>query len=200
MPAEARRATLPDVIDIGGGRGPGRLLRAVDAVVHRIDRASGLRARRERRTSQDADHDRFAYELGRWIGPVAERCGYGEVQLGATHAVFCGDPAEVLAKNPWLADLDAGADLADGDACVDLQVDWRDGWVELRADPFVRRSLFAPAADRDTLGSALEAVADQLVGSLDARTVLDGAGLSDDPRPSDGSTGWLRLREVDPSD
>lgn len=166
--------------------GPDRWLRPVDRLVHRLDRLSGLRARRQRRSAQEAARTRFTYELGRWVGPVAERCGYGGPQISGTSVTFCGDPAQVLARHPWVEQ-----DLAT-DSCVDLQVGWRDGWIELRADPFVRHALLAPAPDRRALGAALRDVAQRLATALDDKTVLSGTGPWDDPRPSDGSRGYLR--------
>jgi hypothetical protein len=167
--------------------GPDRLLRPLDQLVQRLDRLSGLRTRRERRAERGANRTTFAYELGRWVGPVAERCGYGEPGVGGTVATFCGDPADVRARHPWVdEDLHSGPGY-----CVDLLVEWRDGWVELRAEPFVRHSLFAPAEARRSLDAALRDVAQRLAAALDDQSVIVGTGPWDDPRPSDGSQGYL---------
>lgn len=173
--------------------GPDRLLRPLDELVHRLDRWSGLRARRQRRAEEAADRIRFAYELGRHVGPVAERCGYTGPQIGGTSVTFCGDPAEVLSRHPWLNEEPVNAQVStDPGWCVDLHVEWRDGWVELRADPFVHHSLVAPAADRRTLGPALHDVAEQLANALENRAIIVGTSHRDDPRPSDGSWGYLQ--------
>lgn len=174
--------------------GPDRLLRPVDALVHRLDRASGLRARRQRRGEQRADAVRFVHDVGRWITPVAERCGYGPAQVGASSATWCGDPAEVLGRHPWAVDDELRAELLDRPHyCVDLQVGWADGWVELRANPFVRRDLVAPASDRVSLGPALEDLASRLAGALDRQEVLDGLGAADDPRGPQRRGGYAPL-------
>lgn len=173
--------------------GPDRLLRPLDRLVFRLDRLSGLRARRQRRAAEQDDHTRFVYELGRWVGPVAERCGYGGPQIGAAHVTYCGDPAEVLARHPWLDEEPVNAEVStDLGSCVDLQIEWRDGWIELRADPFVHHGLLAPAEDRRTLEPALRDVAERLATALDEKTVIIGTCHRDDPRPSDGSWGYLR--------
>lgn len=172
--------------------GPDRLLRPLDGLVHRLDRLSGLRARRQRRAADRADRTRFAYELGRWVGPVAERCGYGRPQIGAARVTYCGDPAEVFARHPWLDEKAVNAEVSTEPGCVDLQIEWRDGWIELRADPFVRHALLAPAEDRLALGPALRDVAERLATALDDRTIVLGTSHRHDPRPSDGSWGYLR--------
>ena len=173
--------------------GPDRLLRPLDRLVHRLDRLSGLRARRQRRDEEAADHQRFVYEIGRRAGPVAERCGYGRPQFGATSVIFCGDPQEILTRSPWLNEESVDADAStDPGWCVDLMIEWRDGWVELRADPFVQHSLFAPAEGRGDLSLALEDVVARLETALDEKSVVIGTGHSEDPRPSDGSRGYLR--------
>lgn len=167
---------------------PDRWLRRLDRLVHRLDRLSGLRARRQRRHAEDAGRTRFTYELGRWVGPLAERCGYGRPQIGGTSVTFCGDPAEVRARHPWVdGELDT-----DPEHCVDLQVEWRDGWIELRAEPFVHHSLLAPAEDHRALGPALRDVAQRLATALDDKAVILGTGPWDDPRPFDGSWGYLQ--------
>ena len=168
-----------------------RWLRPFDWFVHRLDRLSGLRARRQQRAEDAAAQTRFAYELGRWVGPVADRCGYGGPQIGGTSVTFCGDPAEVLARHPWV-DGDAHTDHIDLGHCVDLQVGWRDGWVELRAEPFVRHTLLAPAPDVKSLGPALRDVAQRLAGGLDDQAVVQGTSPLNDPRPPDGSRDYLR--------
>lgn len=169
-----------------------RLLRRLDPIAHRLDRWTGRRARRERGHARVLAARTFAYELGRWIGPVASRCGYGRVQPGETDAIFCGDPAVVLGRHPWARGEDdtTSADLGPT-ACVDLHVEWRDGFVELRADPFVRHSLLAPATGRDDLPAAMEQLARRLTAALDDEVVLEGTGPWDDPRPSAGSSGTL---------
>lgn len=173
--------------------GPDRLLRTLDELVHRLDRASGLRARRQRRAAEAAARTRFAYELGREVGPVAERCGYSGPQISGTSVTFCGDPGEILARHPWLNEEPVNADVrTDPGWCVDLHVAWRDGWVELTADPFVEGHLLAPAANLQMLGDALHHVGELLVGALDEKTILVGSSRGDDPRPSDGSWGYLQ--------
>ena len=174
----------------GAHVGPDRLLRPLDQLVHRLDRLSGLRARRQRHTAEAAGRTRFAYELGRWVGPVADRCGYGGAQISGTSATFCGDPADVFTRHPWAVDVADQA--ADPGYCVDLQVGWRDGWVELRAEPFVRHALLAPAQGRGALGPALRDLAHQLEAALDDQAIIVGTSPTDDPRPSDGSSGYLR--------
>lgn len=168
--------------------GPDGPFAPLDRLVQRLDRLSGLRARRQRREAEEAGRSLFTYELGRWVAPVAERCGYGEPQVGGSSVTFCGDPAEVLARQPWVE----GEVYRGPGSCVDLHVEWRDGWIELRADPFVRHARLAPAEDRQSLGSALRDVAQRVATALDDEAVIVGTGPWDDPRPSDGSRGYLR--------
>lgn len=168
--------------------GPYRLLRPVDALVRRLDRASGLRARRQRRGEQQADAQRFVHDVGRWVTPVAERCGYGPAQFFGTSVVLCGDPAEVLDRHPWAVDDEERTDLLDGPGwCMDLQAEWTDGRVGLRADPFVTRGLDAPAPDRRALGPALAEVAGRLADALDREELLEGT------RPGHATGGWRRV-------
>ena len=181
--------------------GPDRLLRPVDALVHRLDRASGLRARRQRRAGQQADAVRFVHDVGRWITPVAERCGYGPAQPGASSATWCGDPAKVLGRHPWALDDEERADLLDSPGwCMDLHVGWEDGWVWLRADPFVHGDLVAPAPGRGDLGAALADVAGRLATGLDRQEVLDGTRprWRDDPRAERRRGGYAPLTAAEP--
>lgn len=73
-----------------------------------------------------------------------------------------------------------------------MMVEWRNGWVELRANRYVELSLFAPAESRAVLRAGLEEVVSRLEGALDDKSVLVGTGPWDDPRPPDGSRGYLR--------
>lgn len=185
--------TIAHAVAKGAHVGPDRLLRPLDQLIQRLDRLSGLRARRQRRWAEAAGRTRFAYELGRWVGPVADRCGYGDAQISGISAIFCGDPAEVFTRHPWAVENPDTADQpSDPRHCVDLQVGWRDGWVELRAEPFVRHALLAPAEGRRALGPALRDVAHQLEAVLDHQAITEGTSPWDDPRPSDGSWGYLR--------
>lgn len=144
---------------------------------------------RERLNAEEReDLAEFRYQLGRWIGPVAERMGYLEPQ-GALSITYCLSPAEVAARLPWLDGVAVDAD--DEEGCADLLVEWRDGWVAL-SSPVVVHELYVPAQGRQQLRGAMQRLAAQLIEGLEQQERVTGTPWTADPRPPDGSRTTLR--------